>query len=145
MIKKIFYILLGVVICLACFNAIFSRRNQDVDPVGKDIETVKNIANKLEDELEYFGVNKEMIDSAISKIEELNEETKYIIEFSIQNNTNPILSTTLHLPVYEEFFNSVEVGDVIAEEELKKIADLAHFNENIGDWTIAIKDKVVRD
>lgn len=92
-----------------------------------------------------MGIDKETVDEAISKIEEFNEQTQYVIVFQIQNNTNPILSTTLHLPVDEDFFNSVNAGDTIKKEELDKIQELAQFNEELGNWTIIIKEKIIRD
>lgn len=114
------------------------------DPVEKDIETIKNIVNMFEDELANFGIDKEIVDNAIVKLEELNEETKCVIAFDIQNDTNPILNAELYLPVTEEFFNNVEIGDKVAEEELKQLEGFIQLDEDFGKWTIIIKDKIVR-
>ena len=101
--KKIFYMFLGFILCLVVLGiALFCIRVQK-DPVTNDIEIIRNVADIFEDQLADLGINKETVDSAIEKIEELNKKTKYIIEFDIQNDTNPILGTTLHLPVEEEF------------------------------------------
>lgn len=148
MIKKIFYILLGVVLCLAILTGafIYSIIHSDkTDPVEKDIDAIKNVVNVFEDELEDIGIDKEMVDDAIVKLEEFNEKTKYVITFDIQNDTNPILSTELNLPVDEELFNSVEIGDVVAEEKLQILEDFVKLDQKIGDWIIVVKDKIIRD
>lgn len=123
---------------MSCVTEYFDSKK---DPVQKDIENIQNIVNTFEPQLENMGIDKEVVDEAISKIEELNEQTQYVIVFQIKNNTNPILSTTLHLPVDENFFNSVNVGDTIKKEELDKI----QFDEELGNWTIIIKEKIIRE
>ena len=142
--KKIIYIVVGVVMCLAVISGLFMCLSNREDPVEKDIETIKNIVDMFEDELANLGIDKEMVDNAIVEIEKLNEETKFVIAFDIQNDTNPILNAELYLPVNEEFFNSVEIGDVVAEEEIKKIENFIQLDEDFGEWTVIIKDKIVR-
>ena len=142
--RKLIYIIIGVVICLAIISSVFMHYSHSEDPVEKDIETIKNIVNMFEDELANFGIDKEIVDNAIVKLEELNEETKCVIAFDIQNDTNPILNAELYLPVTEEFFNNVEIGDKVAEEELEKIEGFIQLDEDFGEWTIIIKDKIVR-
>ena len=143
--KKIIYIVISVVVCLAIVSGVFMYISHKEDPVEKDIETIKDIVNMFEDELANFGIDKEMVDNAIVKLEELNEETKCVIAFDIQNDTNPILNAELYLPVTEEFFNNVEIGDKVAEEELEKIEGFIQLDEDFGKWTITIKDKIVRE
>lgn len=143
--KRLIYMFLGFVLCLVVLGVLFISLAAKNDPVKSDVETIKNVATIFKDELADLGVDEEAINNAIEKIEKLNEETKYIIAFNIKNDTNPILSTTLHLPVEEEFFNSVEIGDVIGEEEIKKIEDIAQLNKDIGSWTVVVKDKKVRE
>lgn len=142
MVKKIIIL---IVIVLLCVGLISMRYVSQKDPVEKDIETLKKFANVFEDELEHIGIDKETVNDAIAKIEEYNKETKYVIAFDIQNDTNPILSTTLHLPVEKNFFDSVEIGDVIAEEELQMLEDFIQLDDDFGDWTIIIKDKEIRE
>lgn len=136
---------LGFVLCLVILGILFISLTAKNDPVKNDVETIKNIATIFKDELADLGVDEETINNTIEKIEELNEETKYIVAFNIKNDTNPILSTTLHLPVEEEFFNRVEIGDIIGEEEIKKIEDIAQLNSDIGSWTVMVKDKKIRE
>ena len=143
--KKLIYIIIGAVLCLAIVSGVFMYLSHKEDPVEKDIETIKDIVDMFEDELANFGIDKEMVDNAIVKLEELNEETKCVIAFDIQNDTNPILNAELYLPVTEEFFNSVEIGDKVAEEELEKIEGFIQLDEDFGEWTIIIKDKIVRE
>ena len=134
-----------VIIAILCISFISYRYASQQDPVEKDIETIKKIANAFEDELEHFGIDKETVDEIVAEIEEYNKETKYVITFDVQNDTNPILSTTLHLPVDEAFFNSVEIGDIIAKEKLQVIEDFMQLDENFGSWVIVIKDKEIRE
>ena len=148
MIKKIFYMLLGAIICLVILGAAFvysTLHSDKTDIVEKDIDTIKNIVSVFEDELTNVGIDKEMVDNAIAKIEEFNKETKYVITFDIQNDTNPILSTKINLPVEEEFFNSVEIGDVIAQEKLQMFEEFVHLDQKFGNWIIVIKDKIIRE
>lgn len=145
MIKKIIYIVIGFVLCLAIISGVFMHYSYREDPVERDIKAIKNIVNMLENELIDIGIDKEVIDDAIVKIEELNEKTKYVIAFDIQNDTNPILNASLYLPVNEEFFNSIEIGEKVAEEELRKIEDFIKLDKDFGSWTVIIKDKVIRE
>ena len=148
MLKKILYILLGILICLVILGAVFVYsifHSDKTDPVEKDIDTIKNVVNMFEDELVDLGADKEVIDEAITKLEEFNKETKYVITFDIQNDSNSILSTKINLPVEEEFFNSVEIGDVVAEEELQKIEEFAQFSQSLGSWTIVVENKIIRE
>ena len=69
------------------------------DPVQKDLETIKTVINMFDDKLEELGIDEEMVDDVIEKIEDYNNETKYVIAFSVQNKTTPAIKTTIHLPV----------------------------------------------
>ena len=142
LIKRLIYLILAIVLCVVFIS---SRYESQADPVEKDIETIKNIVNLFEDRLVEFGVDMDKINEVITKIEEHNKETKYIIVFDIQNDTNPILSTSLHLPVTKDFFDSVEIGDKVAEEEIKTIEDLVQLDKKLGSWAVVIKDKKMRE
>lgn len=147
MLRKIFYILIGFALCLVFISSVLTygiQRNIGADPVAKDLETIKSIANTFEDKLASVGIEKEEVDNAIAAIEKYNKAAKYVIEFDIKNDTNPILSTSLHLPVDEEFFNSVNVGDKIAQEEFEKFEEFAQVSAKLGGWTITVKEKFVR-
>ena len=142
LIKRSIYLILAIVLCVVFIS---SRYESQTDPVEKDIETIKNIVNLFEDRLVEFGVDMDKINEVIAKIEEHNKETKYIIVFDIQNDTNPILSTSLHLPVTKDFFDSVEIGDKVVEEEIKTIEDLVQLDKKLGSWVVMIKDKKIRE
>ena len=143
--KKIIYMALGFVLCLAIVGGYVLYQNAQTDPVAQDMETIKALANVFSDELEKFGVEQETIDAAIAKIEELNEQTKHIVEFDVQNDTNPILCTKIHLPVEEDMYNSLEIGDVIAQEQIERVEELAKFSDKLGSWTITVTNKMIRE
>ena len=142
MIKIIKRIICAVLIIAIGIIFISIKYSKPKDPVEKDLEVIKTIADKFGDELEQIGIDEEKVDEIIAEIEEYNNETKYVITFDIRNETNPILNMTLHLPVDKEFFDSVEVGDSVAKE---KIAELEEFSDNFGEWTVTVKDKMVRE
>lgn len=142
LIKRSIYLILAIVLCVVFIS---SRYESQTDPVEKDIETIKKIVDLFEDRLVEFGVDMDKINEVIAKIEEHNKETKYIIVFDIQNDTNPILSTSLHLPVTKDFFDSVEIGDKVVEEEIKTIEDLVQLDKKLGNWVVVIKDKQMRE
>ena len=142
LIKRSIYLILAIVLCVVFIS---SRYESQTDPVEKDIETIKKIVDLFEDRLVEFGVDMDKINEVIAKIEEHNKETKYIIVFDIQNDTNPILSTSLHLPVTKDFFDSVEIGDKVVEEEIKTIEDLVQLDKKLGSWVVVIKDKQTRE
>ena len=142
LIKRSIYLILAIVLCVVFIS---SRYESQTDPVEKDIETIKKIVDLFEDRLVEFGVDMDKINEVIAKIEEHNKETKYIIVFDIQNDTNPILSTSLHLPVTKDFFDSVEIGDKVVEEEIKIIEDLVQLDKKLGSWVVVIKDKQTRE
>lgn len=142
--KKIIYMAIGFVICLVIISGVFMHYSYRTDPADRDIKTIGHIANMFKDELVDLGIDEETIDNAIAKIEELNEQTKHVVAFDIQNDTNPILNVSLYLPVNEEFFNSVEIGEMLAEEKIKKIEDFLKLDKDVGSWTVIVKDKVIR-
>ena len=143
--KKLTYIALGFVLCFAIVGGYVLYQNAQVDPVDKDIETIKTAATLFSDQLEALGVEQETVDEVIAKIEELNEQTKHTVEFSIQNDTNPILCTKLFLQVEEDVYNSLEIGDVIAAEQISRFEELAKFKDEVGNWTITVSDKRIRE
>jgi hypothetical protein len=135
---KKFICLILVVMFVVCLVGC----QQQEDPVKKDLETVKVVADIFEEELANFGVDEEMVDTVITKIEEYNEEAKYVIAFDVQNENMPVLNMTIHLPVDQYFFDSVEIGDRVAEEVLENIEQ---FDQSLGGWIITVKDKIVRE
>jgi hypothetical protein len=143
--KKIIYIALGFVLCLALVGGYVLYQNAQADPVEQDMETIKVVADMFSDELERLGVEQETINAAIAKIEELNEQTKHVVEFDVQNDTNPILCTKIHLPAEEDMYNSLEIGDVITQEQIERIEELAQFSNKIGNWTVIVTDKMIRE
>lgn len=132
----------SICLILAILMMVMAGCSKQEDPVKKDLETVKVVADIFEEELASFGVDEEMVDTVLTKIEEYNEEAKYVIAFDVQNETMPILNMVIHLPVDESFFNSVEIGDRVAEEVLENIEQ---FDQSLGGWIITVKDKIVRE
>lgn len=112
------------------------------DPVQKDIEIIQTIVDTFEDQLIDAGIDKEMIDETIQKIEDYNNETKYLVKFNVVNNTNTILNVFIHLPVDENIYNSVSIGDIISAEMLQGYEEFANF---IDGWTITVEDKIIRE
>ena len=135
--KKFICLMLALMLCAG-----LSGCRQPEDPVKKDLETIKAAADIFEDELANLGVDEDMVDDVITKIEEYNEETKYVIAFDVKNETMPILNTVIHLPVDKDIFDSVEVGDRIAEDVL---ANIEQFNQQLDGWIITVHEKIVRE
>ena len=135
--KKMFC---GLLVCLMCFSIVGCKKQED--PVEKDLETIKTVADMLDEKLIEFGIDKEMVDDIISDIEEFNKETKYVIAFDIKSESNSILNMTIHFPVEKEFFDSVEIGDRVIEEELK---NLEYIDQSLEDLIVAVKEKIVRE
>lgn len=146
--KKIISRILIVIICLSVLAAIIMfghLKKNKTDPVEKDIEFIRAVTDIFGDRLESLGIDEEVIEEVITGIEDFNEKTKYVITFDVQNDTNPILSTTISLPVDEAFFNSVEIGDVIAKEEIENIQEIAQLSDNFGNWIVTVQDKTIRE
>ena len=145
--KKLFCILLViiVVICVILIGVSHLVKRTLEAPVEENIETLKELAVTFEDELEKVGIEKEQVDAAIEKIEELNEETNCVIAFNIQNNHSPFLGMVMHFPVPQEFFDSVNEGDIITSEHIAQYEELAQLSEMLNDWTVTVDSKILRD
>lgn len=113
-----------------------------VDPVVNDLEKMESIAERFGDKLEGMGISKEAIDNMIEDVKEYNKTAEYIVAVEIQNVTVPMLKTTLHLPTDDIFYNSVEIGDILTEEQL---ASLNVPEEYLTGWQITIVDKMTRE
>lgn len=133
-----------ILIIILCFFIVGCEKQQE-DPVEKDLETVKTITNVFEDELASFGVDEKMVDDAISKVIEYNNKTECVIAFDIKNEAVAILNMTIHLPVEKEFFDSVEIGHEITEDEIKSIDGVGQIDFSLDGWTITVKDKIERE
>jgi hypothetical protein len=139
--KKIIYLILVVILCIAFSGC----KPQPEDPVEKDLDTLKTIVNILGDELTNLGIEKQIADDVIMKIEEYNKEAKYVIAFDIKNETIAILNMTIHLPVEKAFFDSVEIGQNITESEIKSIQGAEHIDFSLDGWIITVHDKIERN
>lgn len=143
--EKIIGVLLAVaILALVLYLVIgfYTERNKYIDPVEKDLKTIQTVADMFEDKLTELGVDEQMVNDVINEIEEYNKETNYVIAFNVKNETNSIINLSIHLPVDETFFNSVEIGDLITEE---KIGNFEELNQFLNGWAITVKDKIVRE
>lgn len=137
--KKILLIIFIFFIIAAIVVTYFLSRK---DPVIKDIDKIEAVADLFEEQLSNMGVTSEDVDMVIEKLEELNEETKYVVEVIVQNEAIPYLTPTLHLPVDEAIYNSVEIGQKVEGEMLQSLNVPAEY---LNGWTIVVKNKIVRD
>lgn len=142
LIKRIIFLLLTIAVLAFLSRIIFKEYISNKDPVQKDLEVIETIVDMFEDKLTELGIDEEMVDDVITKIEEYNNETKYVIAFNIENENYSVINTKIHLPVDKDFFDSVEIGDRIAEEEIKNFEQFSQF---LGDWVITVEDKIVRE
>ena len=137
--KKILLIIFILFIIAAIVVTYFLSRE---DPVVKDIGKIEAAADLFEEQLSNMGVTPDDVDVAIEKLEELNEETKYVVEVIVQNEAIPYLAPALNLPVDEAIYNSVEIGQKVEGETLQSLNVPAEY---LNGWTIVVKNKIVRD
>ena len=112
------------------------------DPVQKDLEVIQTVVDMFEDKLTDMGIEKETIDNIIQDIEDYNNETKYLIKFNVVNNINSMFKTDIHLPVSQEIYDNFNIGDIVDKEML---GDYDEFSGLLGDWTITVIDKMIRE
>lgn len=135
-------LILLVLVFALCLSVVGCSVKEAVDPVKKDLEKIEAAAEMFEKQLSDMGIDGETVDMVIEKIEEFNEETKYVVEVLVENTRVSVLKLTLHLPVDETFFESVEEGDVITGDDL---ITLNIPDEYLNGWKVTIKDKTVRE
>lgn len=155
MIKNVIILVLAIAVCLLACVLVYDKYTEPavgpnigetdisvVDPVINDLEKIESIAEQFGDKLEDMGISKEAIDSMIEDVKEYNKTAEYIVAVEIQNVTMSMLKTTLHLPTDDIFYNSVEIGDILTEEQL---ASLNIPEEYLTGWQITIVDKMTRE
>ena len=168
MIKNAIILVLAIAVCLLTFLLISDRQvgptelpnnvtvdpsesnnpiestepTDSVDPVIKDLEKIESITDKFGSQLEGMGISKDAIADAIEDIQEYNKTAEYAVAVEIQNIKVPLIKTTLHLPVDDAAYNSVEIGEVLTKEQL---ASLNVPEEYLTGWKVTIIDKIVKD
>lgn len=154
MIKNIIILVLAITVCLLTVYIVYDKNDvipQDtvekieeevISPVIEDLEELESIVEQFEDQLEHVGISKEEISEAIEQIKEYDKTAEYIVAVEIQNIDMPILKTTLHLPADETFYNSVEVGDILTEEQLVALNVPAEY---LTGWNITIIEKEMKE
>lgn len=121
------------------------------DALSADIIDLENRVSELEREVFSLEEQKNALLSEIKDIKVENGVAKYIVTFNIrqshftldisQHMKDAMNDISIQIPVDKEYFDSVEVGDTIADDF--RVGSFI-FKGSLGNWDVTVEDKEVR-
>lgn len=116
---------------------------------GEDVLN-SNIA-ALEEEVAELKAERDAIKDEIADIKIENGTAKYVVTFNIkqihftldlgQHLKDEMNDISIQIPVDKEYYDSIEVGDVINDDF--RMGSLI-FKGSFGNWNVTVEDKCVR-
>ena len=135
-IKRSFIILTMVTVLLTGCAPTEEKLSQNISVLQSEISTLESEKLKLETEIKNTKIEKGI--------------AKYVITFNIkqshltldisQHLKDEMNEATIQIPVDKEYYDSVEIGDVINDDF--RMGSFI-FKGSIGNWKITVKDKEV--
>lgn len=121
------------------------------DALSAEIIELENRASELEQEVSVLEEQKTALLSEIKDIKVENGVAKYIVTFNIrqshftldisQHMKDAMNDISIQIPVDKEYFDSVEVGDTIADDF--RVGSFI-FKGSLGNWDVTVEAKEIR-
>ena len=119
--------------------------------LSAEIIDLENRVSELEQEVSVLEEQKTELLSEIKDIKVENGVAKYIVTFNIrqshftldisQHMKDAMNDISIQIPVDKEYFDSVEVGDTIADDF--RVGSFI-FKGSLGNWDVTVEAKEVR-
>lgn len=114
-------------------------------------ETLNNNIAELKSEISVLEAERDALENEIVDIKVENGTEKYVVTFNIsqshftldltQHMKDSMNDISIQIPVDKEYYDSVEVGDTIADDF--RMGSLI-FKGSFGNWDITVEDKSVQ-
>lgn len=144
--KKI--IILAIILCI-CFSFVGCASEEQV--LNSNIIELETRVSELESEISQLEAERDTLANEITDIKIENGTAKYVITFNIRQQHYSLDVTdylkdsmndiSISIPVDKEYYDSVEVGDTIADDFR---VGSAIFKGSFGSWNITVEDKTIQ-
>ena len=145
-----------VLLCILCLLALSGCTPTEVQDAKQQVELLQYEATKLQNQNDVLRTERQELRDEIALLEGLRDDTisqsdvAYIITLSIRQShytldmeqwlKDAINETELTIPVSQEFYYSVEVGDVINNDF--RYGSFLIYN-SFGSWKVSVKSKQI--
>lgn len=146
MMKKIIAIFLIIIFCFS-----FAGCASEEEKLNTNIEKLNSKITQLEGTVSELEKTRDALKNEITDIKVENGTAKYIITFNIkqshftldfsQHLKDEMNDISIQIPVDKEYYDSVEVGDTIADDF--RMGSLI-FKGSFGSWDITVEDKEIQ-
>ena len=140
-----------VIIAVLCSCCVLGGCTPKEDKLNSDIIKLETRVVDLKSEIENLKTEKDALTNEITDVKIENGTAKYIVTFNIkqshftldisQHLKDSMNDISIQIPVDKEYYDSVEVGDVVADDF--RVGSLI-FKGSFGNWDVMIEDKVIQ-
>lgn len=140
-------VLIMVFFMLASLSGCMSEK----DLLNNEITKLENTVYELKSDISDLEAEKNILMNEITNIKVQNDTAKYIVTFNIkqshftldlgQHLKDELNDISIQIPVDKEYYDTIEVGDVIADNF--RVGSLI-FKGSFGNWDITVEDKYVQ-
>lgn len=141
-------IILAIIFCI-CFSFVGCASEEQV--LNSNIVELETRVSELESEISQLEAERDTLTNEITDIKIENSTAKYVITFNIRQQHYSLDVTdylkdsmndiSISIPVDKEYYDSVEVGDTIADDFR---VGSAIFKGSFGSWNITVEDKTIQ-
>ena len=144
--KKFIMFVMALCICVS-----FVGCATEEEMLNNDIAALKEEVSALESEVSSLESKRDALASEITDIKIESGTAKYVITLNIkqshftldlgQHLKDEMNAISIQIPVDKEYYDSVEVGDTIADDF--RMGSLV-FKGSFGSWDITVEDKSIQ-
>ena len=141
-------IIMLVTICLVCYSMAGCSREKELNT---DIIKLKEAVSELESDIYNLEAQKRVLENEIKDIKIQSNTAKYIVTLNIkqshftldlgQHLKDEMNDISIQIPVDKEYFDSINVGDTIADDF--RMGSLI-FKGSFGNWKVTVQAKEIQ-
>lgn len=134
-------------LCLVVCSMVGCSKEKEL---SANIIKLEKMASELEDDVHNLEAQKRMLENEIRDIKIQSNTAKYIVTLNIkqshftldlgQHLKDEMNDISIQIPVDKEYFDSVNVGDTIADDF--RMGSLI-FKGSFGNWKITVQNKEI--
>lgn len=146
MMKRVIVLVMTLCICTSLIGCASKEER-----LNGNIAKLEEIVAELESEISSLESERDAIKNDITDIKIESGTEKYVVTFNIkqshftldisQHLKDEMNDMSIQIPVDKEYYDSIEVGDVIADDF--RMGSFI-FKGSFGNWDITVEDKCVQ-
>lgn len=144
--KKIIVFIMALCICISLVGCATEE-----EVLNSNIVELETKVSELESEVSNLEAERNALANEVTNIKIKNGTVKYVVTFNIkqshftldigQHLKDAMNDISIQIPVDKEYYDSVEIGDTIADDF--RMGSLI-FKGSFGNWNITVEDKRVQ-